>query len=349
MYKVNEMRMPTRSYLGLNHIEYRPSILWKKEFSQKGEKEKNNKVEEAFKNESYGLSEDILKENYEYRNFDIYREASGDNETEIINLKLTKDYNQLVSAVDLYCKEGSKSSYLINFSSEVSDQNLLINSLIRIKLEKNSQAKLVIVSNLEENSTNLQSISSIIDEDAKLDISYIELGADVSFVNIKNHLKGDRSILEENGVYFKEKDEFLDLLTVNEHTGEETDSRTMFNGALKDRAIKNRKGVVDLLRGAKKADGKIGDYSMMLSDDVINKSAPVLLNKEKEVSGNHAASVGRLNKDMLFYIMSRGFSKKQAESLMLEANFAPTLDKVEDENLREELKASVHKMNKRTD
>ena len=50
---------------------------------------------------------------------------------------------------------------------------------------------------------------------------------------------------------------------------------------------------------------------------------------------------------MLFYIMSRGFSKKKAESLMLEANFAPTIDKVEDENLRERLKDKVHTMNRR--
>ncbi|MDO4673209.1 MAG: SufD family Fe-S cluster assembly protein, partial [Porphyromonadaceae bacterium] len=66
-------------------------------------------------------------------------------------------------------------------------------------------------------------------------------------------------------------------------------------------------------------------------------------------SGNHAASVGRLNKDMLYYIMSRGFSKKQAQSLMLEANFTPTLDKIEDENLRDELKKKVHQMNTRTE
>ena len=86
---------------------------------------------------------------------------------------------------------------------------------------------------------------------------------------------------------------------------------------------------------------------MMLSDKVINKSAPILLNEEKEVAGKHAASVGRMNKEMLFYIMSRGFSKKQAESMMLEANFAPALDKIEDEDLRKTIADEVHELNSR--
>ena len=50
---------------------------------------------------------------------------------------------------------------------------------------------------------------------------------------------------------------------------------------------------------------------------------------------------------MLFYIMSRGFSKKQAESMMLEANFAPALDKIEDEELRKTIADEVHELNSR--
>lgn len=48
---------------------------------------------------------------------------------------------------------------------------------------------------------------------------------------------------------------------------------------------------------------------------------------------------------MLFYIMSRGFSKKQAEAMMLEANFAPAIDRIEDEALRTSIKEKVHQMN----
>ena len=339
--KVNEMRMPTWRSSGLNFVEYNPSIDLKKKYNLLASDAKGD-LDNEFSSKSYGLSKELLKENEEYRNLNIYLEDS-----KTINLVTDNENHQLVSKIDIKAKAGNKNYYLINFFSKDRNENLMINSLIRIVVEKNAKAKLVVITNVGENSTSLQSIASIIDDDASLDISYIELGCEKSYVNIKNHLQGDKSVLIEDGVYFKEEDEFLDILAVNEHRGEDTDSRAMFNGALKDRAIKNWKGIVDLRTGANHADGKIGDYSMMLSSDAINKSAPVLLNEVKEVSGNHAASVGRLNKEMLFYIMSRGFNKKQAQALMLEANFAPTLDKIEDEKLRDELKNKVHYMNTR--
>lgn len=348
MYKVNEMRMPTMRQLGLNYVEYRPEIMWSQDYYKEGSKEVKNTLDKVFQGKDYGLSNEMLEENREYANYTYYKEVEASSETETINLDLNDENDQLVSRVDIEAKEGSNSSFLVNFTSN-NTKDVILNSLIRIHVGKNASAKLVVVSNLGEKSKNLQSIASVIDDDASLDISYIELGGDYSLVSIKNYLVGENAKLVENGVYFKQNDEFMDMLALNEHIAKVTDSDAMFNGALKDRAIKQWKGVVDLKRGCEKADGKIGDYSMMLSDEVINKTAPVLLNTEKEVSGNHAASVGRLNKDMLYYIMSRGFSKKKAQSLMLEANFAPTLDRIEDENLREELKNKVHSMNTRTD
>ncbi|MDD7305637.1 MAG: SufD family Fe-S cluster assembly protein [Peptoniphilaceae bacterium] len=348
MYKVNEMRMPTWRQLGLNYVEYRPKIMWSSKYYKKGSRDVKNTLDLAFKDKDYGLSEDILNENKEYENFIFYKEVEGKKETQTINLDLNDENTSLVSRIDIEAKEGSESSFLVNFTSTNSKEAIL-NSLIRIKLGKNAKAKLVVITNIGENTTNLQSIASIIADDAFLDLSYIELGSDYSLVSIKNYLSGENSKLEENGVYFKQKDEFMDMLALNEHRAKVTASNSIFNGALKDRAIKQWKGVVDLKRGCQKADGKIGDYSMMLSDEVVNKSAPILLNNERDVSGKHAASVGRLNKDMLYYIMSRGFSKKKAQTLMLEANFAPCLDKIEDENLRNELKAKVHAMNIRTD
>lgn len=347
MEKVNVMREPTWSYTKLNYSEFSPSIKDFKEYkNQKSSNEGKKDLKAEFSKKEYGLSKAFLKENEEFNNFNIYRDLEGENELEFIDLKLDKMSNELVSTIDLNAKKGSKSSFLLNFSQS-EETNSLINNLVRINLEEDSYLKLVLVVDMDEDSVNLQQITSIINDRASLDLSYIELGSDKSYVSIRNYLDGEESKLEENGIYFKEDKDFLDIGAFNEHKAKVTSSNCLFNGALKGEAEKRWKGVVDLKRGCEKADGKIGDYAMMLSDDAINRSAPVLLNEEKDVSGEHAASVGRLNKEMLFYIMSRGFSKKKAESLMLEANFAPTIDKVEDENLRERLKDKVHTMNRR--
>lgn len=345
MSRLNEMRMYTWNSQGLNYVDSNISLSEKQAYFKNSEGQAIKELDDAFKAYEYGLSEETKNENQEFRNFSIYRDIDDKKDFESIGLKLDDENNILVAGIDINARENSESSFLVSALGE--GENLYLNSQIRVNVEKNAKVKLVVVTNFGENSTNLQSITTIVGEDALLDISYIEIGSDYSVVNIKNILKGDRAHVIEDGIYFKEKDQFLDILANNDHYGNETDSDAMFNGALKDNAHKNWKGVVDLKHGCFEADGKIGDYSMMFSDNVKNRTAPILLCAEKEVAGNHAASVGRLNKEMLFYIMSRGFDKKQAESMMLEATFSKALDKIEDESLRDELKQRVRQMNTR--
>lgn len=346
MTKINEMRAPTWAYLGLNNADYDLVEIKNQPFYDKTVGEGLSQVEKAFEGEIYGLSAKINKENKDFRNHFLGFDIDKDRQTEFINLEPNDENNILVSNIEINAKENTSSSFLVNFS-DLASGNIFINSQILVNLEKDSKVKLVVVVNLKNESTNLNSIATRLADRAELDVTYIEIGATKSMVNIRNILRGEEAKVIENGVYFKSEEEYLDLMTVNEHFGINTDSNTLFNGALKDKAVKNFKGIVDLRRGCTKADGKIGDYSMMLSDEVVNKSAPILLNEEKEVAGKHAASVGRMNKEMLFYIMSRGFSKKQAESMMLEANFAKALDKIENDDLREKIAAEVHELNSR--
>lgn len=346
MARINEMRAPTWAYLGLNKADYDLVELKNQPFYGKSVKEGQSQVQNAFEGETYGLSPEINKENSDFRNHFLSFDIDKNRETEFINLEMNDENNILISSIEINARENTSSSFLVNFA-DLGQGKIFINSQILVNLEKDSKVKLVVVVDLKNESTNLNSIATRLSDRADLDVTYIEIGATKSMVNIRNILRGEEAKVVENGVYFKSKEEYLDLMTVNEHFGINTDSNTLFNGALKDKAVKNFKGIVDLRRGCTKADGKIGDYSMMLSDKVVNKSAPILLNEEREVAGKHAASVGRMNKEMLFYIMSRGFSKKQAESMMLEANFAPALDKIEDEDLRKTIADEVHELNSR--
>ena len=345
MTKLNEMRMYTWNGQGLNYVDYDMGQIERLAYSKESDSNEIKAVNDAFESKHYGLSEEIKKENRDFRNYSLYRDVKEDRATESINLHVDDENKILVSGIDINAAKDTTSSFLINISGE--GEGLYLNNQIRVNIEEKARVKLVVVTNLPKKSTNLLSVTTILGEEAYLDISYIELGATYSVVDLRNILEGDGAIVVEDGIYFKEDHEFLDIMATNEHYGNGTDSDAMFNGAVKDFAHKNWKGIVDLRKGCFEADGKIGDYSMMFSDTVKNKTAPILLCAEKEVAGNHAASVGRLNKEMLFYIMSRGFDKKQAESMMLEATFSKALDKIEDEDLRSLLKEQVHQMNTR--
>ena len=66
-------------------------------------------------------------------------------------------------------------------------------------------------------------------------------------------------------------------------------------------------------------------------------AVPVLLCQEDDVEGVHAASAGKIDQDTLFYIMSRGINEEEAKKVIVETKLAPTIHKLPDEKLREDV------------
>lgn len=76
---------------------------------------------------------------------------------------------------------------------------------------------------------------------------------------------------------------------------------------------------------------------MLLSDTARSLALPMLLCSEEEVEGNHSSSAGKVGDKELFYIMSRGFTKKEAMKLMVKAKFNKILENIKSEELREQI------------
>ena len=72
-------------------------------------------------------------------------------------------------------------------------------------------------------------------------------------------------------------------------------------------------------------------------------SLPILLCSEENVEGNHSSSAGKIDEKQLFYIMSRGFTYKEAMKLMVRARFNEILENIKNEELKEEILEEIDK------
>ena len=63
----------------------------------------------------------------------------------------------------------------------------------------------------------------------------------------------------------------------------------------------------------------------------------MLLCTEEDVEGSHSTATGKVDESELFYLMTRGFSKKESMKLIVKANFSAIIDKINDESLKEEI------------
>jgi Fe-S cluster assembly scaffold protein SufB len=82
----------------------------------------------------------------------------------------------------------------------------------------------------------------------------------------------------------------------------------------------------------------------MLGDDVVNKTVPVILCSEEEVSGTHGASIGELDEETLFYFESRGIDKEKAENIMARASVERLVGLIENANEKELIEKTLQEV-----
>lgn len=172
---------------------------------------------------------------------------------------------------------------------------------------------------------------------ARVEFISADLGRGDYSADVEIDLRGDDSAADFEAVYFGDGKRKLDFNYVIRQRGKRTSATMNVHGALTDKSDKIFRGTLDFQKGAKGSTGHELEEVIILSSGTRNRSVPLMLAAEDEVDGHHAVSVGRLDEDKIFYLMSRGLDKSEAERLIVEAAFNPVIEKLSDENLRDEL------------
>lgn len=81
----------------------------------------------------------------------------------------------------------------------------------------------------------------------------------------------------------------------------------------------------------------------MLSPKARGDANPILLIDEDDVTAGHAASVGQVNPEQVYYLMSRGISRTEAEALIIYGFLAPVVSQIPLEGLRTQLQSLVER------
>ena len=165
----------------------------------------------------------------------------------------------------------------------------------------------------------------------------IEVGAVHTASELRVTLAGDEARADVWGLYFGDEERKIDLNYIIRQEGLHTDANMQVRGALLDRSVKTFRGTLDFIQGARGSVGKEDEEVMILSPHARNRSVPLMLSHEGDVDGHHAVSIGRMDEDKLFYLMSRGLDERAAQQLIVEASFEPVLARIESDELRTEI------------
>ncbi|MBF0895190.1 MAG: SufD family Fe-S cluster assembly protein [Atopobium sp.] len=194
-------------------------------------------------------------------------------------------------------------------------------ALTRVVVEAGAKLHLIEMLGVNEGQQHLESVGLEIHQDAAVDVKQYALGGSTIGLGLTANLVGARARLDLNNRYHATHEETLDINHLVRMRGTSTRAQLTESGVLNEAAKKTLRATIDLVRGAKDAQGNEIETVMILGDDVVNKTMPVILCDEDDVAGNHGATIGSVSPEQLDYLAARGLSRQAAEQLFIRALF----------------------------
>lgn len=194
-------------------------------------------------------------------------------------------------------------------------------ALTRIVVETGAKLHLIEMLGVNEGQQHLESVGLEVHQDAAVDVKQYALGGSTIGLGLTANLVGARARLDLNNRYHATHEETLDINHLVRMRGTSTRALLTESGVLNEAAKKTLRTTIDLVRGAKDAQGNEIETVMILGDDVVNKTMPAILCDEDDVAGNHGATIGSVSPEQLDYLAARGLSRQAAEQLFVRALF----------------------------
>lgn len=198
-------------------------------------------------------------------------------------------------------------------------------ALVRIIAERDTCVHLLEFVTTSEGHQHLDSVGITADHRARVDVRQYLLGAGTTAAGLACSLNGSHARLELTCRYLGRASDVLDINHVIRQCGEHTRSNVSESGVLDGQAKKALRATIDLIHGAHGAEGAELESVLVLSDDVTNKTMPVILCDEDDVAGNHGATIGSVGPEQIQYLRDRGLTLEEAEGLYVRALFDEAL------------------------
>jgi Fe-S cluster assembly protein SufD len=179
--------------------------------------------------------------------------------------------------------------------------------------------------------------------DAKITTLYTALGSDVTRADVQCRLQAPGAHVDMLGVYLAEENQHFDHETLQDHIAPHASSNLLFKGSLMDEARSVFRGLIRVHPKAQRTDAYQTNRNLILSDQARADSLPNLEIAADDVRCSHAATVGQLDEEEIFYLRSRGIPKAEAMRLVIFGFFGEVLDQLELDEVRRELVQAIER------
>ena len=219
--------------------------------------------------------------------------------------------------------EGAEASVVVDITSD--DVDAITVPVIQVAAGPASVVKLSVIQHLGPRMRQVAAVRATVDRDATLAMAEAGLGGMLARLHLMVDLDGRGSSAKVVGVYFGDSDQVIDYRYFMHHAGLDTSSDMFLKGAVEDEALSVFTGLIRIDEGAQRTDAYQTNRNLILSEGAAAQSVPNLEILANDVKCGHGSSVGPLDQEQRYYLMSRGLDRNQADRLQVRGFFEQAL------------------------
>ena len=241
----------------------------------------------------------------------------------------------------IVAEKGSNVRYIEEFHSDNAERQGLHSGVIEVVVGEDAKVEFTSMQEWGRNVYSFATRYATVAARGMMHWVIGEVGAKLVKAHAETQLLGKGAKTLTRGICFTDSEQHFDNTSNTHHAAEETFGDILFKGALRDVSRLGFEGIIKVDHGAQKTDSYLTMNTLFLSEGARASSIPGLEILADDVRCSHGATVGTVLEEQVFYLMSRGISRIEAEKLIVGGFFEPVIQEMPLESVRQRLRDIV--------
>ena len=237
----------------------------------------------------------------------------------------------------------SRVNYVDNYLSGDDNAPSVHNGVVEVFVKPGAKVTYASIHHLNKESVDITFRRAIVEQDGMIEWIVGEMHDGNAASETSSILQGNGSNSDAKVICVGSGEQKLNITTKAVHFGLNSESQMITRAVMREQASSIINGITKIEKGATKANGQQTERVLMLSPKARGDANPILLIDEDDVKAGHAASAGQVNQEQVYYMMSRGISREDAENLIIRGFLAPVVADIPNEQLQNLLRRYIER------
>lgn len=238
------------------------------------------------------------------------------------------------AATIVYAGEGVRLSIIEEYHSHRPEKQGFMGHLVHTYDSPESQVRHVTINVASENHEVVAYRRSVVKDYASHKWIGMQLGGSLTRTRIDNYLEGSGARTDTLEASMTSGAQRLDATINLHHRAESTTGRVIAKSAVMQKSKALLKGIIRIEREAKNSVAYLAEHAMLLSSEARAEAIPGLEIECNEVRATHSASVSQIESEQVWYMMTRGIPREEAEKMIVLGFFEPLISEVDSRDVR---------------